>query len=100
MINKRIPDEAISMITASFGQRTIAPSKVTQNKRIELIFTQIGKLLDIPIEVPADLSEDLTGKEKLMDISKHNNLFLREIKLSGDWWHQDLGPLIAFSDDQ
>ena len=45
----------------------------------------------------AELGVEIGEGENLDDIARRSGLFIREVALEGDWWRDDLGPLVAFT---
>lgn len=56
--------------------------------------TLIGGTLGIPIR--ADLKSSRTRKNPLAGIAKASRFRLRRVVLSGEWWRQDGGPILAY----
>jgi NHLM bacteriocin system ABC transporter ATP-binding protein len=57
----------------------------------------VGHHLGISIQPPAT-SEDLNRvKHPLESIARASRIRLRQVKLQGNWWQQDSGPLLAYT---
>jgi NHLM bacteriocin system ABC transporter ATP-binding protein len=57
----------------------------------------VGHHLGINIQPPAT-SEDLNRvKHPLESIARASRIRIRQVKLQGNWWQQDSGPLLAYS---
>ncbi len=57
----------------------------------------VGRVLGITIHPPAN-SEDLRKVRDPLDaIARASNIRIRRIRLKDGWWHQDSGPLLAYT---
>ena len=57
----------------------------------------VGKALGVTIEPPAHSENPDRVKEPLEAIARASQLRLRRVLLRGQWWHQDGGPLVAYT---
>ena len=79
--------------------KSISTTASPLNKEDALLFVAgaVGKILDITISPPAN-SEDLRGlRNPLEAISRASHIRIRRITLRDGWWHQDSGPLLAYT---
>ncbi|MEM9218994.1 MAG: NHLP bacteriocin export ABC transporter permease/ATPase subunit [Cyanobacteria bacterium P01_F01_bin.150] len=59
----------------------------------------VGHTLGIPISAPPE-SEDLGRvREPLEAIARASHIRIRQVSLRGDWWQQDSGPLLAYTQE-
>ena len=79
--------------------KSISTTASPLNKEDALLFVAgaVGKILDITISPPAN-SEALRGlRTPLEAISRASHIRIRRITLRDGWWHQDSGPLLAYT---
>jgi NHLM bacteriocin system ABC transporter ATP-binding protein len=75
------------------------PVKKPQNSDEALLFAAgaVGRVLDITIHPPAK-SEDLRRVRDPLDaIARASRIRIRRITLRDEWWHQDSGPILAYT---
>ena len=106
---ERLNDRAISNTLNAFANvlksesesKSLNPTSVEQpiDKEQLLLFAAgaVGKVLGITIHPPAN-SEDLRRvREPLDAIARASNIRVRRITLRDGWWHQDSGPILAYT---
>ncbi len=59
----------------------------------------VGHALRVTIEPPAESEQSQQVKEPLEAIARASQLRLRQVLLRGRWWQQDVGPLVAYTQD-
>ncbi|MEM9483113.1 MAG: NHLP bacteriocin export ABC transporter permease/ATPase subunit [Cyanobacteria bacterium P01_F01_bin.116] len=59
----------------------------------------VGHALGVKIEPPAESEQAQQVKEPLEAIARASQLRMRQVLLRGRWWRQDVGPLIAYTQD-
>lgn len=59
----------------------------------------VGHALGVKIEPPAESEHAQQVKEPLEAIARASQLRLRQVLLRGRWWRQDVGPLVAYTQD-
>ncbi len=57
----------------------------------------VGRALDVPIHPPARSEALHRVKDPLEAIARASRLRMRRVLLSQQWWHQDNGPLLAYT---
>ena len=60
----------------------------------------VGHALGVKIEPPAESEQAQQVKEPLEAIARTSQLRLRQVLLRGRWWRQDVGPLVAYTQDK
>jgi len=56
----------------------------------------LGEVSGIEVVMPRGLDSSLTNEETLRAIERASHFRTRKVMLSGEWWKQDCGPLLAF----
>ncbi|MBX2864033.1 MAG: NHLP bacteriocin export ABC transporter permease/ATPase subunit [Leptolyngbyaceae cyanobacterium MAG.088] len=59
----------------------------------------VGHALGVTIEPPSESEQNQQVKEPLEAIARASQLRLRQVLLRGRWWRQDVGPLVAYTQD-
>ncbi|MGD1855950.1 MAG: NHLP bacteriocin export ABC transporter permease/ATPase subunit [Leptolyngbyaceae cyanobacterium] len=59
----------------------------------------VGHALGVKIEPPAESERTQSLKEPLEAIARASQLRSRQVLLRGRWWRQDVGPLVAYTQD-
>ncbi|MGD1951645.1 MAG: NHLP bacteriocin export ABC transporter permease/ATPase subunit [Leptolyngbyaceae cyanobacterium] len=59
----------------------------------------VGHALGVKIDPPAESEHAQQVKEPLEAIARSSQLRLRQVLLRGRWWRQDVGPLVAYTQD-
>jgi NHLM bacteriocin system ABC transporter ATP-binding protein len=57
----------------------------------------VGKAMGVTIQPPATSENAARNPEPLEAIARASQLRLRRVLLRGQWWHQDSGPLVAYT---
>ncbi len=57
----------------------------------------VGKAMGVTIQPPAASENAARNPEPLEAIARASQLRLRRVLLRGQWWHQDSGPLVAYT---
>ena len=59
----------------------------------------VGHALGVKIEPPSESEQAQQVKEPLEAIARASQLRMRQVLLRGRWWRQDVGPLVAYTQD-
>jgi NHLM bacteriocin system ABC transporter ATP-binding protein len=101
---ERLNNSAIANTINDFAnifdvQNSNSPVKQPLNSDEALLFAAgaVGKALDITIHPPAK-SEDLRRvRDPQGAIARASRIRIRRITLRDEWWHQDSGPILAYT---
>ena len=56
----------------------------------------VGQAMGVRIVAPATARSSARQRDPLNQIAKTSKIRIRRVVLTGDWWRQDAGPLLAF----
>ncbi|MBD2608970.1 NHLP bacteriocin export ABC transporter permease/ATPase subunit [Scytonema hofmannii FACHB-248] len=81
------------------GEKANSPLKQPLNNEEALLFAAgaVARVLDITINPPGNSSELRRHRDPLEAIARASRIRIRRITLRDKWWHQDSGPLLAYT---
>jgi NHLM bacteriocin system ABC transporter ATP-binding protein len=59
----------------------------------------VAKVIDAPVIAPSSRELSLQGLTGAADIARVSQLRSRRVLLRGEWWHRNVGPLVAWRGD-
>lgn len=68
----------------------------SQNDPLVAACALIGQALHLEIKTPPGLNQARRFRDPLAAIAKASRVRLRRVVLTGDWWRQDGGPILAY----
>lgn len=97
-LNRQSAEVALVKLVDVFLPQTVDPG--TADSALLIAAGAVGRRLGIKIQAP----EALSGWEQLPDliaaIAQASRIRTRRISLNSNWWQQDYGPLLAFTQDE
>lgn len=64
------------------------------------IFQKIGEAIRFPFTFPKHFPHSWTLEQKIEQICETSQIHYRKVRLRGKWWKQNMGPLLAFSEEK
>ncbi|NEZ64805.1 NHLP bacteriocin export ABC transporter permease/ATPase subunit [Leptolyngbyaceae cyanobacterium CCMR0082] len=84
----------VSVLQPSSGDYLLADTPLLR------VAGAVGHALGVKIEPPAESEQAQQVKEPLEAIARASQLRMRQVLLRGRWWRQDVGPLVAYTQDE
>ncbi|OHB67469.1 MAG: NHLP bacteriocin export ABC transporter permease/ATPase subunit [Planctomycetes bacterium RBG_13_63_9] len=103
-LKSRFEDQLMQSTLAQLAS-TVEPERtgdtllLQQEDPLLAAFRLIGQRLGVPIKTPRDLGQR-SHRDPISAIARASQLRTRRVLLSGDWWRQDNGPLLAFCGEE
>ena len=92
-----LPDQAISEVTAVFGGGSgTSSSPIEDNDTFQTACKLVAEAANIEIRRFPPLDPHASDIEYLERVADMTPFRFRRVELTGDWWHYDHGPLLAF----
>ena len=81
------------------AEKANSPLKQPLNNEEALLFAAgaVARVLDITINPPGNSEELRRFRDPLEAIARASRIRIRRITLRDNWWHQDSGPLLAYT---
>jgi ATP-binding cassette subfamily C protein len=90
-------DEAVGELAGVLGG---PPPPLAGDGELMGALAVLGRELGVTFRPPAQSEEPADRRSRLDAIAEASRLRLRPVRLDGDWWHADCGPLLAYLDDE
>jgi NHLM bacteriocin system ABC transporter ATP-binding protein len=87
---------AVSHLSAVLAPRGQLPPAATDDDPLVVACRWVGQAMELHIASPTSARSSWKRKDPLAQIAKASHVRIRRVVLSGDWWRQDAGPLLAF----
>ena len=85
------PEEGADELEAAEGR-----GAVLEDDRLLAACRLVGARQGIAIQPPLEAAERRKRSDPVGDIARASRVRVRRVRLGGDWWRQDNGPLLAF----
>lgn len=94
----RIYEDALTSLSSVIESKKVYSGNVSD----ENIFINVSKIVGehSGVTINPIHSKDYIGAESIVEIAKDSNVRIRDVKLSGEWYKTDSGPLLAFYKDE
>ena len=86
---------AVSHLSAVLAPRGQLPTAADDDPLV-VACRWVGQAMEMRIATPASARASWKQRDPLAQIAKASHVRIRRVVLSGDWWRQDGGPLLAF----
>ena len=84
----------LSALLVSGGDKAVAGEE--GDSQLVTACRLVGRRCGISIKAPAAAKRGRAAKDPLGNIAKASRVRVRRVVLSGDWWRQDNGPILAY----
>lgn len=88
---------AVSYLSAVLAPARVGPTgAILEEDPLVVACQWVGQAMGIRIATPPTARPEVRRRNPLDYIAKTSHIRVRRVVLSGDWWRQDAGPLLAF----
>lgn len=92
-LNQAVTQQVVTTLAGVLEQR----ERYESDSPLLIAAGAVGRYLGVAIRPPAASENPVRTKEPLEAIARASQLRLRRVLLRGNWWHQDNGPLMAYT---
>ncbi|MBY0526333.1 MAG: NHLP bacteriocin export ABC transporter permease/ATPase subunit [Gemmataceae bacterium] len=95
---KEATADALDQLRDVLSPRTIAPS-LPGGAQLKSVLAAIGRQLQVKFEEPGRGENLNRAIDPLEAVARASHVRMRHVRLRGEWWKSDCGPLLAYLDD-